>query len=324
MSEPIPPAARPGGEGTREQIDAVLRTVEHLPCEAGRELLAFRVVLAERHAADAPTSAPCLHCDGTGSAISDDTICLACEGSGVAPDETDPYFVLDFCEGAIRDALTLEDGLDAASGESVLRMIANAKAARSSAPAGEAEMTDAEEAAFLAPLKPFLDAQMRERVAEMNADLLDDADRALRAWGPPTPEHDNPLYYPLLFLARALRSVLRSPAPASGAPGEDRLKPCVTCGWIQSLDGTAATCVRCLTTRLAAAERAGVALREALENVSSAVGLADNEIAHGDYIAESARDIRRARRFLAEADRTARAALTPTGSAPSPEERANG
>lgn len=45
-------------------------------------------------------------------------------------DETDPWFVLDFCEGAIRDAITLEDGLDAETGASVLRMIANARAAR--------------------------------------------------------------------------------------------------------------------------------------------------------------------------------------------------
>jgi hypothetical protein len=47
-----------------------------------------------------------------------------------ACDETDPYFVLDFCRGAIEDAIGLDDGLDGAAGQAVLTMIANAFAAR--------------------------------------------------------------------------------------------------------------------------------------------------------------------------------------------------
>ena len=52
-----------------------------------------------------------------------------------------------------------------------------------------------------------------------------EAREALRAWGPPTPEHDNPLYYPLLFLCEkvdaALRHVVREAFDASAE--ENRL-----------------------------------------------------------------------------------------------------
>ena len=60
-------------------------------------------------------------------------------------------------------------------------------------------------------------------------ELAAEARAALRAWGPPTPDHDNPLYYPLLFLTEKVeavdRHVLRQllalvSTPAS--PPEDR------------------------------------------------------------------------------------------------------
>lgn len=69
-----------------------------------------------------------------------DEFCEQCVGDG---DENDPLFVLDFCEGAIGDAIGLEDGLDGQAGTGILRMIRNAKewhrraaSARSEGPAG--------------------------------------------------------------------------------------------------------------------------------------------------------------------------------------------
>jgi hypothetical protein len=60
-----------------------------------------------------------------------------CVNAGFAPaaapngaaDETDPYFVLEFCDAAILDAITLEDGLDAETGQRVRTMISAARAA---------------------------------------------------------------------------------------------------------------------------------------------------------------------------------------------------
>jgi hypothetical protein len=43
--------------------------------------------------------------------------------------ETDPWFVLDFCEGAIFDAIAVEDGLDGEAGSRVLTMIRAARTA---------------------------------------------------------------------------------------------------------------------------------------------------------------------------------------------------
>ena len=40
-------------------------------------------------------------------------------------------------------------------------------------------------------------------------ELSVEAREALGAWGPPTPEHDNPLYYPLLFLCEKVDATLR-------------------------------------------------------------------------------------------------------------------
>ncbi len=46
--------------------------------------------------------------------------------------ETDPYFVLRFCRGAIEDAIGNDDGLDGAAGEAVLKMIAASLASQKS------------------------------------------------------------------------------------------------------------------------------------------------------------------------------------------------
>lgn len=60
----------------------------------------------------------CLH----GTPFSD--LCAGCVQSG----EFDPLNVLDFCAGAIEDAIGLEDGLDGEAGSRVLSMIRTAKA----------------------------------------------------------------------------------------------------------------------------------------------------------------------------------------------------
>lgn len=119
----------------------------------------------------------------------------------------------------------------------------------------------------------------------------------------------------------------RSPAPASGAPDEDRLKPCVTCGWIQSLDGTRDTCVRCLSARLAAAERAGEAGADALLDYDDTLCMLAAKIARKERLTRAdgwdwVERLREKHAVRALNDRLRRAALTPT--APSPEERANG
>lgn len=62
---------------------------------------------------DVPTE-KCLH------GVVFGTICEDCVNS----DEFDPVNVLPFCDGAIRDAIGLEDGLDGRAGEGVLHMIA--------------------------------------------------------------------------------------------------------------------------------------------------------------------------------------------------------
>ena len=51
-------------------------------------------------------------------------LCAEC----VKSDEFDPLNVLDFCAGAIEDAIGLEDGLDGEAGSRVLSMIRTAKA----------------------------------------------------------------------------------------------------------------------------------------------------------------------------------------------------
>jgi hypothetical protein len=66
------------------------------------------------------------------------------------PRETDPYFVLDFCEGAIRDAIALEDGLDGETGARVLAMIAASKAARGRSGDGDPPPPDEAIAAVIA------------------------------------------------------------------------------------------------------------------------------------------------------------------------------
>ncbi len=103
-----------------------------LPCEAGPVSPArakFDTIMA-----DIP-KAGCVH----GIPFTD--LCERC----VASDEFDPLTVLDFCEGAIRDAIGLDDGLDGAAGEGVLSMIrtARARAVRVSAPASPVGTEDA-------------------------------------------------------------------------------------------------------------------------------------------------------------------------------------
>ncbi len=70
-------------------------------------------------------------------------------GQSAGPDDpaVDPFYVLDFCEAAIKDAVLLEDGLDASTADAVLSMIVRARALRVSGQTAGAPSRDVLDAA---------------------------------------------------------------------------------------------------------------------------------------------------------------------------------
>lgn len=67
--------------------------------------------------------------------------------------DADPYHVLVFCAGAIRDACLLEDGLDCSTADAVLSMIDRAMKARTHVPSGDAATADGRLAKILARIR---------------------------------------------------------------------------------------------------------------------------------------------------------------------------
>ena len=82
-------------------------------------------------------------------------------------------------------------------------------------------------------------------------ELSAEAREALRAWGPPTPEHDNPLYYPLLFLCEkidaALRHVVREAFDASAE--ENRLAAQFFAAALAAASSAPTACAECARLR---------------------------------------------------------------------------
>jgi hypothetical protein len=124
----VPPPSATYVEGSRERLAEIMATIPKPSCVHG-----------------VPFTRP--------------EACADCAAS----DESDPLNVLDFCEGAIRDAISAEDGLDGAAGEGVLAMIRDSRArvatTKTAPPAGTAE-----------PVATYVEGS-RERLAEIMATI---------------------------------------------------------------------------------------------------------------------------------------------------------